>query len=230
MGGIIYLVDLVVVVIAVLSLLGLGQNGIRGQIMNTTNPAVPATGSYVDWPAIIAGTVVPVAINLMLTAFGATLGLSSITLEGSDKSSKLELMLTALWIILTLIVSYLAGGYIAGRMRRRIETASTDEVIVCDGINGLVVWGCGTFLSALLVSNFVGFAANTAGAAVSDAGQVAGTEVQTAGSAVGGATSGLANAAKENPTDYLSNMLLRPTQFYPNTGEPAELATQTVPN
>ena len=125
MGGIIYLVGLVVVVIAVLSLLGLGENGIRGQIMNTTNPAVPDTGSYVDWPAIIAGTVVPVAINLLLIAFGATRGLSSITLEGSDKSSKLELMLTALWIILTLIVSYLAGGYIAGRMRRRIETAST---------------------------------------------------------------------------------------------------------
>ena len=44
--------------------------------MNTTLTEKTADGSYVDWPAIFAGTVVAVAIGLLLTTFGAALGLS----------------------------------------------------------------------------------------------------------------------------------------------------------
>ena len=80
--------------------------------MNTTLTEKTSDGSYVDWPAIFAGTVVAVAIGLLLTTFGAALGLSSITLDGTDNSSTLELVLTALWMVITLVASYLAGGYI----------------------------------------------------------------------------------------------------------------------
>ena len=72
--------------------------------MNTTLTEKTADGSYVDWPAIFAGTVVAVAIGLLLTTFGAALGLSSITLDGTDNSSTLELVLTALWMVITLVV------------------------------------------------------------------------------------------------------------------------------
>ena len=74
--------------------------------MNTTLTEKTADGSYVDWPAIFAGTVVAVAIGLLLTTFGAALGLSSITLDGTDNSSTLELVLTALWMVITLVASY----------------------------------------------------------------------------------------------------------------------------
>ena len=43
----------------------------------------------------------------------------------------------------SLVASYLAGGYIAGRMRRRVESATDDEVTARDGINGLVVGASG---------------------------------------------------------------------------------------
>ena len=131
--------------------------------MNTTLTEKTADGSYVDWPAIFAGTVVAVAIGLLLTTFGAALGLSSITLDGTDNSSTLELVLTALWMVITLVASYLAGGYIAGRMRRRVESATDDEVTARDGINGLVVWGLGSVITAVLLSSALSFAANTAG-------------------------------------------------------------------
>ncbi|WP_138936203.1 hypothetical protein [Roseovarius arcticus] len=203
--------------------------------MNTLQPDASTDGSYVDWPAIFAGTVIAVAIGLLLTTFGAALGLSTITLDGTDQSSTFELILTALWMVLTLIAAYLAGGYIAGRMRRRVETASRDEVTARDGINGLVVWGLGTMLSAFLLANVASFAANTAGTVAAGAGQAAGAVVQAAGTAVGGVASGVANvagaaipdAAKDDPTEYLSNQLLRPSEVDPTTADPAELAQQT---
>ncbi len=204
--------------------------------MNTTPSATLSDGSYVDWPAIFAGTVVAVAIGLLLTTFGAALGLSSITLDGTDQSSTLELVLTAVWMTLTLIAAYLAGGYIAGRMRRRVETATGDEVTTRDGINGLVVWGLGTILSAMLLTNVVSIAANTAGSVAAGAGQAAGAVAQAAGTAVGGVASGVANAAgamvpdaaKDDPTEYLSSQLLRPEQVDPTAADPAELAQQTA--
>ena len=202
--------------------------------MNTTLSEKSADGPYVDWPAIFAGTVVAVAIALLLTTFGAALGLSSITLDGSDQSSTFELVLTAIWMVLTMIAAYMAGGYIAGRMRRRVETATRDEVTARDGINGLVVWGLGTILSAMLLANAVSFAANTAGTVVAGAGQAAGAVAQAAGSAVSGVASGVADAAgavipeaaKDDPVEYLSNQVLRPMQVDPTTADPADIAQQ----
>lgn len=202
--------------------------------MNTPLPAPTTDGSYVDWPAIFAGSVVAVAIGLLLTAFGTALGLASITLDATDQSSVFELIATALWVVLTMIAAYLAGGYITGRMRRRVETASKDEVTVRDGVNGLVVWGLGTILSAMLISNIVSLAANTAGTVAASAGQAAGAIVQAAGTAMGGLTAGVADvagaalpdASRNDPLDYLSNQLLRPAQVDATTADPAQLAQQ----
>ena len=205
--------------------------------MNTNlTPGTSFDGSYVDWPAIFAGSVVAVAIGLLLATFGAALGLSAITLDGTDDSSTLELILTGLWLVLTLVAAYLAGGYIAGRMRRRVEAADKDEVTARDGINGLVVWGLGTIVTAMLVANVVSFTATTAGNVAAGAGQAVGAVTQAAGTAVGGLASGVANAAgavvpndvQNDPTDFLSNQLLRPAQVDPTAAEPAELAQQTA--
>lgn len=171
-------------------------------------------GSYVDWPAIFAGTVVAVAIGLLLTTFGAALGLSSITLDGTDPSSTFELVLTALWLVLTLIASYLAGGYIAGRMRRRVDTATRDEVTARDGINGLVVWGLGSVLSAILLTNALSLAATTAGNVASGVGAVA----QGAASAI--------DTGPVDPMAYLSGQMMRPAQVQPGAADPAEVAGQ----
>ncbi len=204
--------------------------------MNTPLPAASAEGSYVDWPAIFAGTVVAIALARLLSAFGAALGLSGITLDGTDESSTLELVLTSLWMVLTFIAAYLTGGYIAGRMRRRVEAAQKSEVTTRDGVNGLVVWGLGTILTTVLLSNLVSFAANTAGTVASTVGQAAGTVAETAGSAVGSVASGVADAAGavipdaavNDPTEYLSNQLLRPAQVDPATADPERLAQQTA--
>ncbi len=204
--------------------------------MSTSLPVSTTDGSYVDWPAIFAGSVIAVAIGMLFAAFGTALGLASITLDGSDQSSTTELVLTVLWLILTMVAAYLVGGYTAGRMRRRVETATPDELTVRDGVNGLVVWGLGTILSAVLISNVISFAANTAGTVVAGAGQAAGAVAQAAGTAVGGVASGVADVAgaalpdagEVDPTEYLSNQLLRPAQVDPTTADAAQLAQQSA--
>ncbi len=44
----------------------------------------------------------------------------------------------------------MAGGYLAGRMRRTVGDATPHEVEVRDGAHGLVVWGLGVLIAAVL--------------------------------------------------------------------------------
>jgi len=97
-------------------------------------------GSYPDWPAIFGGGVVAVAIASVFTGFGAALGLSTLSANPGEGSFNLMLILSAIWIMATLVTSYMAGGYIAGRMRRRVASVSADEVTARDGLNGQPLW------------------------------------------------------------------------------------------
>ena len=89
-------------------------------------PTTVTDGPYVDWAAIFAGAVIAVAIAVLLGGFGAALGLSTISAEPGEGSGLLGLIVTGLWVTLTLIASYMTGGYVAGRMRRRTGTGTPD--------------------------------------------------------------------------------------------------------
>jgi len=192
-------------------------------------PAVELDRSYVDWPAVLAGGVVAVAVAAIFAAFGAALGLSTISAEPGEGSFNVMLIVTAVWIVVSLVASYLTGGYIAGRMRRRVDQAGADEVTVRDGINGLVVWGLGILTSVLLLSSVV----STRRSAV---GSGAGAVATTVGSAVGGMVEGAATAAGAlvpeaavaDPMAYVGNTLLRPAQVVAGTGSAEETARQTA--
>ena len=183
--------------------------------------------SYIDWPAIIAGAVIAVAVAGLFASFGAALGFTAISAEPGKGSLSVAGILTVLWLVITLVASYWIGGYITGRMRRRVDKASADEVTVRDGINGLVVWGVAIIVGAMLVSNVVS-------STVSAAGSVAGTVAQTAGSALGGAAQGALSAAgaampdtgMTNPMSFVTDTLLRPASPNPATSNPADIARQ----
>ena len=180
-------------------------------------------GSYLDWPSIWGGTVVAVAVGSVFTAFGAALGLSIVSAEPAEGSFNAMLIVSAVWIALSMVASYMAGGYIAGRMRRRFDNASPDEVSARDGMNGLVVWGVGVIVSVLLVQAAVSASLSAAGSVVSAAGSVAQTAASVAGDVAGGAAQGAVQAAGENsnggamanPVNYIASTLLRPAQVSP---------------
>ncbi len=196
------------------------------------------THSYIDWAAILAGTAIAAGSSVVLTAFATGLGLGSISAEPDQGISGWALILTALFTAISMVAIYMLGGYIAGRMRRRIDRGDRDEVTARDGIHGLVVWSLGMLVGGMLAVNAVGSGARavgsaaetavqTAGSAVGGiaqgAGQVAGGAISGVGQLVGGAAQGAAQGAssladmlpeglQNNPVDYLTDGLLRRAQ------------------
>jgi hypothetical protein len=71
------------------------------------------------------------------------------------------------------------GGYLAGRLRTRWVGVHTDEVYFRDTAHGLLVWGVGAVISALLLSSAVS-------SAVSGAARMGETAVQAVGIAGAG--------------------------------------------
>jgi hypothetical protein len=193
-------------------------------------------GSYLDWHAILGGGVVAVAIASVFTGFGAALGLSTISAKPGEGSFSVMLILSGVWVVVTLVASYMAGGYIAGRMRRRVDSVNAEEVTARDGLNGLVVWGLGIIVSVLVLGSAVSTTVATVGAVASDAGAVVGSVAQATGSVLAGAASGTITAAASmmpqdanvNPMDYLNRTLLRPTTPATAPADPATMAGETA--
>ena len=172
------------------------------------------SGSYVDLPAVIGGAVLAAAAMSVFTAFGGALGFSSFSAEpGEGGSFTFWAVISVIWVAMTTLFSFAGGGYVTGRLRRRLEDASADEVAARDGLNGLIVWGLGVLLGAWLAAGLVGGVASMAGSAVSAVGSVAGGAVQAAGAAVGGVAQGVGSAAEGqggSAFDYVTDTLLRP--------------------
>lgn len=187
--------------------------------------ALTNSGSYVDWAAIIGGALIALALGLLFTGFGAALGLTAVSADQSEASSGLlAVVISTIWIVLSMIAAYATGGYIAGRMRRRVDLATADEVQVRDGMNGLIVWALGTVLSAMLIGSVIS-------GAISTAGSIAATGVQAAGAAVGGAAAGVAGAVMPDgkaAMDYASSALLRPATIQPGAGDAASDASDAA--
>ncbi|MGE3831230.1 MAG: hypothetical protein AB7F76_09590 [Parvibaculaceae bacterium] len=134
-------------------------------------PAVASRSSYVDWGAIIAGTVFAVAISSLFLAFGSAIGLSMTSpFRGEGFSAVAVLIAFALWLIWVQISSAAAGGYLTGRLLRRRGEVTQHENEVRDGSHGLVVWALGTIIAAGLAAMVVSGAAKVGGLAAMAAG------------------------------------------------------------
>lgn len=122
-----------------------------------------AEGSYMDWPAIFAGTVLASAISFVLLTFGSAIGLSlTSAYEGRGISLIGFAIAAALWLLWVQISSFIAGGYLTGRMRRRHFDATEHESDIRDGSHGLIVWALGVLVGAFLALSGISAAVATA--------------------------------------------------------------------
>lgn len=113
--------------------------------------------SYVDWAAVLAA-----AISLVLLSFGSSLGLGITSLLPGEGVSFFWFAIAAgLWLLWVHFSSLMAGGYLAGRLRRRVGDASEDESDLRDGSHGPIVRAVGTLLGAVLLTSGVMGAAQT---------------------------------------------------------------------
>lgn len=123
--------------------------------------------SYVDWCAIIAGTVLASAISLIFIAFGSALGLTFVSPFSGEGSSAVGMAIAAaLWLIWVQVSSFLAGGYITGRLRRRVGDSTEHESDVRDGSHGLLAWALGVVVLAVFTAASIGVTATGAAVAV----------------------------------------------------------------
>ena len=159
--------------------------------------AVEDRGSYVDWPAVLAGAVLAAAVSLLFLTFGSAIGLSLTEPFGrTDAPLFWAAVAIGLWLVWVQVSAFLVGGYVTGRLRRRHPGATEHEVEVRDGIHGLLVWGTGIVLSALLAFGGLGALATSASNIV---GSAAGAAASAAGDELAGA----------NPFDYTVDVLFR---------------------
>src|SRR4051812_12452311 len=105
---------------------------------------------YVDWGAIVAGAVLASAISILMFTFGTGIGLSMVSpWEGEGASTTAYFITLALWTLWVVVSSFMAGGYITGRLRRRIGDSTEHESDVRDGSHGLLVWALGLLIAAV---------------------------------------------------------------------------------
>lgn len=160
-----------------------------------------ADGSYLDWPAILAGGVLAVAVSFLLLSFGASLGLSLTSpYRGEGVSAAWLAIAAGIWFAWVMVTGFGAGGYLAGRMRRRAGDATASEVEVRDGAHGLIVWASGVLVSTALAAAGVGGLLTAGTSAI---GSAAGTATEAASEAVS--------------SDYFANVLLRSGVQQPDT-------------
>lgn len=155
-------------------------------------------GSYVDWPAIIAGVVIAAAISLVLLTFGSAIGLSMVNFNASPDVPAIWIAIVAgSWLLWVQISSFMAGAYVTGRLRKRHNDATEEESDVRDGVHGLLVWGGALVVGGLIAVGGISAAANAVGSAASTLTTAAATVADDAGKAV-------------DPNAYFVDTLFRP--------------------
>jgi len=131
--------------------------------------------SAVSWGAILAGGMAAAALTLILVAFGAGVGFSSISPWSATAATTTFHVATGLYFIVTAMIASSIGGYLAGRLRTRWTGAHTREVFFRDTAHGFLAWSFATLLSAAVLGSAASALAGGANAALTHvSGQSAG--------------------------------------------------------
>ena len=137
----------------------------------------------ISWSAVFAGVLVAIVSQMLLTLLGLGIGLGTIdAVEEQNPTAGLGIG-SAIWYILSSLISLFLGGWIAGRL------ASAPRLF--DGIiHGVLTWCVATLLT-------IYFLTTTLGSLIGGAGRLVGGLVRTAGSAAAAAAPQLGNAVQD---------------------------------
>ena len=126
----------------------------------------------VDWGPVIAGSIVAVAVAIVLHGFAAAVGISAGSSAPTWRDASMALvLLSGLYLLLVALASYALGAYIAGRLRQHIGAGP--DMAFSDGMHGLLVWALSTLLTALMLMALAMSASRLAAPSGSSAGPAA---------------------------------------------------------
>lgn len=121
-----------------------------GRVVETA-PVTPVIEYHdrVRWGPVLAGLVVAIGTQLVLSSLGAALGLSAIASSDAPRSSSDDIgNAVGIWTILSLFASLFAGGWV---------TARTSGPITRNGslLNGAILWATTLALGSYLLASGV---------------------------------------------------------------------------
>lgn len=182
------------------------ENAISGgRAQDVALPVRESAVSAVSWAAVFAGAVIAAALSLALFAGGSGLGLLSVSpWRDEGLSAPAAGIGIIVWMLLTQIVAYGIGGYVAGRLRTKWADAHVDEVYFRDTAHGFLVWALSAVVSAALLGSALATLASGAAKAGASAAAGAGAMVTATAAADAGASGGMDRAG-----DYFTDVLLR---------------------
>lgn len=184
----------------------------RGTTYTTDRPLAGglALTKRISWSAVFAGVLVAVVTQMLLTLLGLGVGFGSLdTVEEQNPTAGLGIG-TAIWYIISSLLSLFAGGWVAGRL------ASTPRLF--DGvIHGVLTWCLVTLFTVYLLTTAIGKIIGGASSLVSGI-------VSTAGSGIAAAAPGLADQAQDQLRKSgvdLSDLKGEVNQLLRDTGDPS---------
>jgi hypothetical protein len=148
-----------------------------------TAATVVETQTPVSWAAIAAGAVSAAALTLVLVAFGAGLGLSSISpWSDSGVSASTFQIGTGIYLVIVGVMSSAIGGYLAGRLRTKWIGVHSNEVFFRDTAHAFLAWAFATLISATALTSTTVYLANgavagSAGASAQSFGRISPSEI-----------------------------------------------------
>ena len=126
--------------------------------------------SFLQWGPIIAGALVAAALSLVLITFGSAIGFGVLSSSPTWRDASPALTVASgSYLLLTALVSFGLGGYVAGRLRERWHpTAHSNVVEFRDGVHGVLSWAIAAVVSGLVIAASVaGVASKVVGPATS---------------------------------------------------------------
>lgn len=146
----------------------------------------------VSWGAILAGVVVGLVVQVLLTMLGVGIGAATIdpATNGSPDASSFSIA-SGIWYVVSGLIAAYVGGYIAARM-------SGKTIPTTGALHGLTTWAFTTLLVLYFLTSTVG---SLVGGAFSGLASAVGGLGQTVASAAGPAIQ------NSNPLDALENQV-----------------------
>jgi len=114
-----------------------------------SEPGVLASVKRISWPAVFAGVLIAVVIQITLSLLGIGIGLSTVDPKTEENPVQGLGVGTAIWYVVSSLIALFAGGWVAGRLCR------TNREF--DGaLHGLLTWSIVSLLTLYFVTTAVG--------------------------------------------------------------------------
>lgn len=133
----------------------------------------------ISWGAIFAGVVLSLAIYLVLSVLGSAIGAGVVDPKGDAHPLEGFSYAAGAWVLVTTVISVVAGGYYAGRAAQALGW-----------LHGVLAWALVTLLTTYMLTA-------VAGNIISTASSVLGKGLAAAGEGVARAAPGVTDQVKE---------------------------------